>query len=349
MKERNGYLFLAEQREAKLAQFTGRLDHLSRVVDWQGLARAVNEATGREGPRPKGGRPPYPTEAMLKVVVLQQLYGNLSDEEMEYCLLDRMSWQTFTGLSGHRHLPDARTIWAFKELLAKGGGAEALFDIVGDQLAAAGLKARGGQIVDATFVTVPRTDLDEAEKETIKSGETPAHWSDKQAAHKDTEARWTKKHNKPFYGYKAHINADQKHKLIRAIEVTPANVDDRTPLEGLLDGSDARKQEGKTVHADRGYHGEAVREMLKAKGLIDGVARKDDPNRYDQTEIHARNKALSKIRARVEHVFGDWAQSCGKTLRCIGNARARAQTILRACVYNLRRWVTLDRRGACGA
>ena len=349
MKERNGYLFIAEHREAKLAQFTGRLDHLSRRVDWQSLARAVNEATGREGPRPKGGRPPYPTEALLKVVVLQQLYGNLSDEEMEYCLLDRMSWQTFTGLSGHRHLPDARTIWAFKELLASQGGADALFRVVGEQLAAAGLKARGGQIVDATFVTVPKTGLNDTEKETVKRGETPAHWSDKQAAHKDTDARWTKKRNQSFYGYKAHINADQKHKLIRAIEVTPANVDDRTPLDGLLDDSDARKQAGKTVHADRGYHGEAVREMLKRKGLIDGVARTDDPNRYDQSDLHERNRALAKIRARVEHVFGDWWQSSGKTLRCIGKVRATSQTILRACVYNLRRWVTLHRKGACSA
>ena len=349
MKESNGYLFLAEQREAKLAQFTGRLDRLRTLVDWQGLVRAVNEATGREGPRPKGGRPPYPTEALLKIVVLQQLYGNLSDEEMEYCLLDRMSWQTFTGLVGHRHLPDARTIWAFKELLAREGGAEALFAVVGAQLAAAGLKARGGQIVDATFVTVPKTDLDKDEKETIKDGQIPQHWSDKQAAHKDTDARWTKKHHQSFYGYKAHINADQQHKLIRAIEVTPANVDDRTPLEDLLDDSEARKREGKTVHADRGYHGAAVREMLKTKGLIDGVARKDDPTRHDQSEIHARNKTLSKIRARVEHVFGDWWQSSGKTLRCIGKVRAKAQTILRACVYNLRRWVTLDRRGACSA
>ena len=75
---------------------------------------------------------------------------------MEYCLLDRMSWQSFTELAGHRHLPDARA--TFKELLGKEGGAEALFEIVGEQLAAAGLKARGGQIIDATFITVPKTD-----------------------------------------------------------------------------------------------------------------------------------------------------------------------------------------------
>ena len=134
------------------------------------------------------------------IFVLQQLYGNLSDEEMEYCLLDRMSWQSFTGLARHRHLPDTRTIWAFMELLAKEGGAEALFEIVGEQLAAAGLKARGGQIIDATFITVPKTDLGKDEKETIKDCQVLEHWSDKQAAQKDTDARWTKKHDRCCYG-----------------------------------------------------------------------------------------------------------------------------------------------------
>jgi IS5 family transposase len=271
MKERNGYLFIAEAREAKLAQFTGRLDRLTTLVDWQGLARAVNDATGREGQRPKGGRPPYPTEALRKIVVLQQLYGNLSDEEMEYCLLDRMSWQTFTGLAGHRQLPDARTIWAFKNLLAQGGGAEALFEIVGRQLAQAGLQARGGQIVDATFITVPKTNVTDEERAALNEGRQPESWRQKDAAHKDADARWAKKGNNAFYGYKAHINVDQQCKLIRAIDVTPANVDDRAPLDGLLDTSEVRLGSGKTLHADRGYHGQAVREMLKNKGLMDGV------------------------------------------------------------------------------
>lgn len=345
MKERNGYLFIAEAREAKLSQFTGRLDRLSTLVDWQGLARAVNDATGREGARPKGGRPPYPAEALLKIVVLQQLYGNMSGEEMEYCLVDHMSWQTFTGLTGHRQLPDARTIWAFKNLLAQEGGAEALFEVVGEQLAAAGLHARGGQIVDATFITVPKTRATDEERAQLNEGRQPEHWSPKQAAHKDGDARWAKKGSKVFYGYKAHINCDQKHKLIRAIEVTPANVDDRVPLEGLLDTGGQRLKEGKTVHADRGYHSQAVRDMLKSMGL-DGVARKDDPMRCDQSEIHERNHRLAKIRARVEHVFGDWQQSAGKTLRCIGQVRAKGQMILRAGVYNLRRWLVLDRKGA---
>ena len=349
MKERNGYLFVDERRRQKLVQFTGVLVKLDELVDWKGLAAAVNQATGREAPQPKGGRPPYPTEALLKIVVLQQLYGNLSDEAMEYALLDRTSWQRFAGLADYRDLPDARTIWAFKERLAQDGGAKVLFEIVGAQLAEAGLQAKGGQIIDATIVTVPKAHLDKEEKQSVKDGETPAHWSAKRAAHTDTDARWTAKRDVYYFGYKAHVNTDQEHKLIRAIEVTPANVDDRDPLEGLIDTSQARQQSGKTVHADRGYHGEATRAMLKAMGLVDGVARKDDANRFDQTEIHERNQRLARIRARVEHVFGAWEKTMGKTIRTIGAVRAAAQITIQATVYNLRRWVTLDGRGTCGA
>ena len=349
MKERNGYLFVDERRQEKLAQFTGVLKKLDELVDWSGLAAAVNKVTGREAPQPKGGRRPYPTEALLKIVVLQQLYGNLSDEQMEYALLDRASWQRFVGLAQARDLPDARTIWAFKEQMAQGGGARALFEIVGQQLAEAGLQARGGQIIDATIVTVPKAHLDEDEKASVKVGETPAHWSAKQAAHIDSEARWTAKREVYYFGYKAHINTDQAHKLIRAIEVTPANVDDRVPLEALIDQSKTRQRRGKTVHADRGYHGKETRAMLKQMGLVDGVARKDDASRFDQTDLHQRNQKLSRIRARVEHVFGAWEKTMGKTIRTIGEVRANAQITIQATVYNLRRWVTLDGKGACAA
>ena len=198
-------------------------------------------------------------------------------------------------------------------------------------------------------MTVPKVHLDKEEKASVQNGKTPAHWSAKQAAHIDTDARWTAKRDVYYFGYKAHINTDQEHKLIRAIDVTPANVDDRVPLERLIDASGQRKQSGKTVHADRGYHGAATREMLKAMGLIDGVARKDDANRFDQTDIHERNQKLSRIRARVEHVFGAWEKTMGKTIRTIGHVRAEAQITIQATVYNLRRWVTLDGKGACGA
>ena len=349
MKSRTGDLFVAARRNEKLAEFTGTLDRLETLVDWPGLAAAVNTSTGREAARPQGGRPPYPTEALLKIIVLQQLYGNLADEQMEYALLDRISWQRFIGMEQRRDLPDARTIWAFKDLIAKEDGADVLFKIVGEQLAQAGLQATGGQLIDATIVEVPKPHLSKEDKQSLEAGKTPDHWSAKQAAHIDTDAHWTAKRGQWFHGYKAHANVDQKHKLIRALVVTPANVDDRTALESLIDDSATQVATGKTIHADRGYCAKATREMLKSRGLRDGVARKDEASRFDQSEIHRRNAKLAKIRARVEHVFGGWEQTMGKRLRCIGITRAKAQTLIQATVYNLRRWVTLDRKGACAA
>jgi IS5 family transposase len=353
MRNLTGDLFSRSRREEKLTQFTGVLDRLDELVDWHGLAQAVNAATGREAARPQGGRPPYPTAVLLKIVVLQQLYGNLSDEQMEYALLDRLSWQHFIGMADARDLPDARTIWTFKNQIASGGGAEALFHEVSDQLAQAGLSAKGGQLIDATIVEVPKTRISQESREQVNNGETPAHWHAKRIAHTDTDARWTTKHKEWFYGYKGHVNVDQKHKLIRTIEVTPANVDDRVPLERLIETDPARLASGKTVHADKGYDAKATRDLLKAQGLRDGVSRKDDAQRYDNTDNQARNKRLSHTRARVEHVFGAWEKTMGKRLRCIGKLRAASMMTLQAVVYNLRRWVTLDAtiggRGASAA
>ena len=346
MQTHTGDLFAVHSRPQKLSQFTKVLDRLTQLVNWTALAKIVNDKTGREQDRPKGGRPPYPTQALVKIIVLQQLYGNLSDEEMEYALLDRMSWQHFIGLTHTRDLPDARTIWAFKNQLAQVGGVVPLFADVQRQLSVAGLIAKGGQLIDATLVSAPTTHLTKEEKESVSAGNTPAHWSAKVAAHKDTDAHWTAKRNQWTFGYKAHINADQANKLIQVIEVTPANVNDTTVFEPLLDASPERRQHGKTVHADRGYDSDKNRATLKTMNLRDGIARKDDRKRYDQTDLHKRNKRLAKIRGRVEHVFGGWEKTIGKTIRCVGITRAKATITLQAMVYNLRRWVTLDARGA---
>ena len=346
MKKRTGDLFAGHRRQEKLVQFTKVLDALTRLVDWAALARVVNDATGREAPQPKGGRPPYPTQSMLKIMVLQQLYGNLSDEEMEYALLDRTSWQQFVGLVEFRDLPDARTLWAFKNQLAQAGGAVVLFADVQRQLAMAGLIAKGGQMIDATIVTAPKVHLTKDEKEAVDRGETPSHWSQKEAAHRDTDAHWTAKRDQWYFGYKAHANADQAHKLIRGLEVTPANVDDGTMLEAMIDDDKARQKHGKTLHADRGYDSKANRTMLKDKGLKDSIARKDNRKQFDQSDIHRRNHRLARIRARVEHVFGGWEKTMGKAIRCIGLLRAKSPITVQALVYNLRRWVTLDTRGA---
>ena len=223
---------------------------------------------------------------------MQQLYGNLADEVTEHALLDRGSWQRFIGMANTRDLPDARTIWHFKNQLACTSSTSELFADVQRQLNAAGLVAKGGQMMDATVVPSPKMHFTKDEKETIAKGKTPAHWRDKQAAHKGYDAHWS---------------------------------------------------------AKRGYDSATNRQTLKANKLRDGVARNDDRKRYDQTDIHARNHKLSRIRARVEHVFGAWEKVIAKSIRCVGPARAKAQITMQTIVVNLRRWVTLDGEGASAA
>ena len=349
MKKQSHDLFAADHRRQKITQYTKVLDSLSGLVDWAALTKVVNAHTGREGAQPKGGRPPYSTQALIKIVVLQQLYGNLSDEDTEYALLDRGSWQRFIGMADARDLPDARTIWHFKNQLAQSGSVSELFAQVQAQLNAAGLVAKGGQMIDATIVPSPKMHFTKDEKETIAEGKTPAHWSEKQAAHKDTDAHWSAKRGQWVHGYKAHANVDQKHKLIRILEVTPANKSDMNHFETLIDTTADRQKSGKTIHADRGYDSAANRRTLKANKLRDGVARNDDRKRYDQTAIHARNYQLSRIRGRVEHVFGVWEKVIGKSIRCVGLVRATAQITMQAIVVNLRRWVTIDTQAASAA
>lgn len=209
---------------------------------------------------------------------------------MEYALLDRTTWQHFVGLAQMRDLPDARTIWAFKNQLAQAGGAAVLFADVQRQLAAAGLIAKGGQMIDATIVSAPIAHLTKDEKEVVDRGQTPTHRSQKQAAHKDTDGHWTAKRGQWTFGYKAHVN-----------------VDDGTMIEVIIDDDETRQKHGKTVHADRGYDSAANRSLLKGKKLKDGIARKDDRKRYDQ-----RNQKLARIRARVEHAFGGWEKTMEK-------------------------------------
>ena len=298
---------------------------------------------------PKVDDPRTRPKRWSRFIVLQQLYGNLSDEDTKYALLDRGSWQRFIGMADTRDVPDARTIWHFENQLAQTGSASELFADVQRQLNAAGLVAKGGQMIDATIVPSPKMHFTKDEKETIAKGKTPAHWSDKQAAHKDTDAHWSAKRGQWVHGYKAHANVDQKHKLIRILEVTPANESDMNHFEEVIDTTVDRQQHGKTIHADRGYDSAANRQTLKANKLRDGVARNDDRKRYYQTDIHAHKHKLSRIRARVAYVFGAWEKVIAKSIRCVGLVRAKAQITMQAIVVNLRRWVTLDGEGASAA
>jgi IS5 family transposase len=139
---------------------------LEKHVDFKGLSQAIDQAAPRPS-RAKGGRPPFPTEVMVRVMVLQQLY-NLSDEQMEFQLLDRLSFQRFVGLRHSSQIPDRTTLWTFKERLVEANASETLFDAVNRELNKHGYLARCGQIIDATLVPAPRQQLNKDEKALVK-------------------------------------------------------------------------------------------------------------------------------------------------------------------------------------
>ncbi|NYG31652.1 IS5 family transposase [Sphaerotilus montanus] len=329
-------LFVVQQRKAKLEGYVQTLAAMDELIDFAAMAAAVDKACPRAD-RSKGGRPPYPTEALVRMVFLQGLY-NLSDEQCEHQVLDRMSFQRFCRLDGALNIPDARTLWNFRQRLAEGGlGGRAIFEALSQQLQRHGFIPRGGQIVDASIVQAPITQANARERDALNKGEAPEGWSKKRLAHTDRDARWTQKHGKSYYGYKLHGNVDARYKLIRQMKITAANADDGQQLPDVLQVANTRKR----LLADRGYDSAANRQTLQQHGLADGIARRAKPGQTAKVRLKQRNKTINRTRARVEHVFAALSQQGGKCVRAMTLARNALAITLQCAAYNARRLVWL--------
>jgi IS5 family transposase len=278
---------------------------------------------------------------MLKVLVLQSLY-NLSDDQMEFQIRDRLSFARFLGLSLEEGVPDAKTIWHYRELLTQAGVIRRVFNKFDRYLQNQGFRAKKGQLIDATLVEVPRQEMTEEEKKQVEAGETPEDWEENPAklCQKDLDARWTKKHEQSYYGYKNHVNVDGKHKMIRDYEVTPAHVHDSQVMDALL----SAERNSKDIYADSAYRSEEREADLKVIGFRSHICNKGRRNRTLSRFQKAMNKRKARIRARVEHVFGHMTKSMrADIVRCIGLIRATARIGLNNLVYNMSRYSYLMR------
>ena len=332
------HFFYVDKRDERLEKLGYKLGILQTLIPWE-IFRERLERLYKGSP--KGGRPPYDCVMMLKVLILQSLY-NLSDDQTEYQITDSLSFQKFLEIGPEDSVPDAKTIWVFRERLKKDGIYDSLFRDFNKYLEKQGYKARGGQMVDATFQEVPAQRNTREENEKIKTtGTAPEGWSKSKKAQKDIDARWTKKRDRNYFGYKNHINADRNHKLIRDYRVTPANVHDSQCFEELLDAN----AEDKDVWADSAYSGEALEAGVRAKGLIPHICEKGYRGRPLTPEQKESNHEKSRIRCRVEHVFGTMSkvayESC--TIHTIGILRAEIKIGLKNLAYNMYRYVTLRR------
>jgi len=146
--------FSHADRHTKLSQIGDPLERLNAVIDWN-LFRARLEAALYSQERTKGGRPPYDPVLMFKILILAHYY-NVADEALEYQILDRASWQRFLGLTIADSVPDARTIWLFREKLTKHNLVEELFALFGEELKRKAVIGTAGKIVEASFVEAPK-------------------------------------------------------------------------------------------------------------------------------------------------------------------------------------------------
>lgn len=337
-------LFNEETRFEKLTKLGDSLEKLN-IIDWE-IFRPTLNVVFRKEHKGSGGRPPYDYLLLFKVSILQRLF-NLSDDQTEYQINDRMSFMRFLNLSLGDNIPDAKTIWLFRDTLTQTKVIEELFRLFNRQLEKQGIITHTGTIVDATFVEAPRQRNTREENKTIKKGEIPEEWTDDtpkathKLAQKDIDARWTVKGGEKHYGYKNHTKVDADSKIVTDYTVTNAAVHDSNEFVDFIDETD------NVVYADSAYAGREIAENLP-ENVKNSIHEKGYRNRPLTDEQKSSNRNKSKIRARIEHVYGFMTGSMkGITFRSIGLQRAGFNIGMTNLVYNLCRYSILQRQRLC--
>jgi len=251
------------------------LEEMEQVVPWRKL-RALIEP---HYPNPGNGRPPVGVERMLRIYFLQQWF-NLSDPAVEEALYDSVVMRQFVGIDlGREPVPDETTVCKFRHLLEEHGLGGEMLETVNLHLQSKGVRITSGTIVDATIIHAPSSTKNQDEK-------------------RDPEMHQTRKGKQWYFGMKAHVGVDSKTKIIHTAVVTPANVSDSTVLPELLHGEETR------VWGDQAYLGQSEVIHRCAPRARDCTQRRYRyKNAIDEVE-RAKNRTKSRVRSKVEHVFG---------------------------------------------
>jgi IS5 family transposase len=312
---------------------------LETKINWEQF-RPILEKTFSTKKNPKGGRPRLDPLKMFKVLILQKMY-NLSDHAVEFQIADRMSFQRFIGISSIKEIPDEKTIWLFREQAQQAGLIDKLFDYFVSQLESKGLIVNEGKMVDASLVSAPKQRNSKEENDKIKKGEHIEEWEANQnkKRQKDVDASWTKKHGRTHYGYKNHIKADLKSKLIQDYEASTASVHDSQIIDSITNKS---QDKGQDLYGDSAYRSEEIEKDLKLKKIISKIHEKAYRGNPLTKKQKKNNRRKSKKRVRVEHVFGHMETKMGGTkINTIGLERALTQIGLKNLAYNISRAVFL--------
>jgi len=336
--KKTGNIGLFDQQEIcqKLSFIGNPLEMVSKVIDFEIFRKSIEAKLLNQNKKNNAGAKPYDVVMMFKIMILQRYYG-LGDTQIEYQILDRLSFKKFLGLESGDKVPDEKTVWLFRENMTTSGLVEEIFAQFGQYLETKGLIMNEGKMVDASFTVAPRQRNTREENQLIKEGRGDELWNDKpnKKRHKDIDARWTKKNNETFYGYKNHAKVDTKSKFIDNYTVTDASVHDSQALDNLLN----EKDEAQDFYADSAYTGEEQEKVISKHKMKNKVHEKGYRNKPLTDEQKVNNHEKSKTRARVEHVFGFMEQSMnGLIVRSVGMVRATGIIGLINLTYNLFRY-----------
>ena len=276
------------------------LSRINKLINWQPFEQilaALHPA--------KVGRKAYNPVMMLKILIIQQIYGH-SDHETELMLKGNLFYRRFLGLSAIDPVPDYSTISRFRSDLKSMNLYRRCFSELKRQLAQKGFELKAGKIIDARLV---------------KAARGPG---------KDDDASFTKKGKKTVYGYKDHVAIDPKSDFVSEFVCTPANVHDSRVFDELLEGDE------KTIFADKAYDSRDIRRKCREEGKFCGILAKACRGRSLSGRQKRRNQMFSRIRARVERVFGIFSLHLQRArARYVGLMANEIHLFLTCFTYNL--------------
>lgn len=332
-------LFESEETQSTLSALGNPLSALERLIDFEMFRPLLEEALLKKDRKSNAGRKAIDPVLMFKVLFLQRYYG-LGDHQIQYQIVDRTSFRRFLGIEGVEEVPDEKTVWKYREALTVSGVYDRLFAMFRTYMEERGLVFNGGRIVDASFVIAPRQRNTREENRQIKEGKGDGLWNENphKKCHKDIDARWTKKRGETYYGYKNHSKVCAKTKVVLTYETTSASMHDSKEVVTLLTEED----EGKNLFLDAGYVGKD--DEIREHGMTPVICEKGCRNRPLTEAQKVGNREKSKVRSRVEHVFGFMEQSMnGLFVRTVGIIRAKANVALTSLVYNICRFCQIVR------
>jgi transposase, IS5 family len=280
---------------------------MGRIVPWAKLCAVIEPHYPKAG----NGRPPVGLERMLRMYFVQHWY-DLADQACEEALLDSVALRRFVGIDlGRERVPDGTTLLRFRRLLEQHGLGAALFAQVGQVMQDQGLTVGTGTIVDATIISAPSS-------------------TKNAAGQRDPEMHQTRKGRQWYHGMKLHIGVDSKTGLAHSAVVTAANVHDKHPLPQLLHGAE------REVYGDSAYASQQALIESKAPVAKDCTNQRVGPEGTVADLERILNRAKSRVRSKVEHVFAVVKRQFGFTkVRYRGIAKNAVRAFVTLALANI--------------